>query len=386
MNLLQEEDFLDKKANAQIRKLMTMNNCRIDRIRGCYVDENREIVTELRETFLALEESTVEKYCEIFRQTLAGKPGKNLFNLEFPLAEEETGGRQDLLYRLQQSGLEDNTLVRAFFDRVIETAKFPDKYLILLAHGVYDIPGRASDGFDMEDASDYVYSFILCSLCPVILLKEGLCYDDVEKTFLDKRRDWAVQRPDAGFLFPAFNDRNTDIHQTLYFARRPDELHEELPAELLGCPMPLPEEDQRGVFKNVVEATLGRDCDFENVKNIHEAIGQLVEQEKDSGEPPQIEKVQLRRILYENGAPQDALETFDEAFDAAVGEGGSLMAENAADTKKLEIKTPSLRITVKSEMADMIKTRFIDGIEYLTIPVADDIEVNGIRILQSRRD
>ena len=377
---------MDKKAIAEIRKLMTMNNCRIDKIRGCYVDENREIVTELRETFLALEESTVEKYCEIFRQTLGGKPGRNLFNLEFPLAEEEAGGKQDLLYRLQKSGLEDSTLVRAFFDRVIETAQFPDKYLILLAHGIYDIPGRTSDGIDMDDASDYVYDFILCSICPVILLKEGLCYDSEKMCFLDRRSDWAVQRPDAGFLFPAFNDRGSDIHQLLYFVRRPDEMHPELSDDLLGCPMPLPEEDQRGVFKNVVEATLGRDCDFENVKNIHEAIGQLIEQEKDSGEPPQIEKFQLRRILYENGAADDALETFDAAFDDAVGEGGALMAENAADTKKLEIKTPSLRITVKAEMADMIKTRFIDGIEYLTIPVADDIEVNGIRILQSRRE
>ena len=377
---------LDKKAIAEIRKLMTMNNCRIDRIRGCYVDENREIVTELRETFLALEESTVEKYCEIFRQTLGGKLGKNLFNLEFPLSEEEAGGRQDMLYRLQQSGLEDSTLVRAFFDRVIETAKFPDKYLILLAHGIYDIPGRTSDGIDMDDASDYVYDFVLCSICPVILLKEGLCYDPEKMSFLDRRSDWAVQRPDAGFLFPAFNDRGSDIHQALFFARRPDEMHPELMEDFLGCPMPLPEEDQRGVFKNVVEATLGRDCGFENVKNIHEAIGQLVEQEKDSGEPAQIEKVQLRRILYENGAPQESLDIFDEAFDAAVGEGGTLMAENAADTKKLEIKTPSMRITVKAEMADMIKTRFIDGVEYLTIPVADDIEVNGIRILQSRKD
>lgn len=377
---------MDKKAIAEIRKLMTMNNCRIDKIRGCYVDENREIVTELHETFLALEESTVEKYCEIFRQTLGGKPGKNLFNLEFPLEEEAAGGRQDLLYRLEQSGLEDSTLVRAFWDRVIETVKFPEKYLILLAHGIYDIPGRTSDGFDMEDASDYVYSFILCSICPVILLKEGLCYDSDKKSFLDRRNDWAVQRPDTGFLFPAFNDRGPDIHQTLFFARRPDELHEEIPADLLGCPMPLPEDDQRDVFKNVVEATLGRDCDFENVKNIHEAIGQLVEEEKDSGEPPRIEKVQLRRILYENGADGDSLDTFDAAFDEAVGVGGSLMAENAADTRKLEIKTPSLRITVKSEMADMIKTRFIDGIEYLTIPVADDIEVNGIRILQSRKE
>ena len=376
---------MDKKAIAEIRKLMTLKNCRIDRIRGCYVDENREIVTELRETFLALEESTVEKYCEIFRQTLSGKPGRNLFNLEFPLEEEAPGGKQDLLYRLLQSGLDDSTLVRAFFDKMIATAKFPEKYLILLAHGVYDIPGRASDGIDMDDASEYVYSFILCSLCPVILLKEGLCYDSDTRSFLDRRNDWAVQRPDAGFLFPSFNDRGTDIHQSLFFARRPDEMHEEIPAELLGCPMPLPEGDQRDLFKNVIEASLGRDCDFDSVKNIHEAIGQYVEQEKDSGEPAQIEKVQLRRILYESGAPQESLETFDEAFDAAIGEGGALMAENVADVKKLEIKTPSMRITVKSEMADMIQTRFIDGIEYLTIPVADDIEVNGIRILQSRQ-
>ena len=150
-------------------------------------------------------------------------------------------------------------------------------------------------------------------------MKEGLCYDSETRSFLDRRNDWAVQRPDTGFLFPSFNDRGTDLHQSLFFARRPDELHEEIPAELLGCPMPLPEEDQRGVFKNVVEVTLGRDCDFENVKNVHEAIGQIVEEEKDSGEPARIEKVQLRRILYENGAPQESLETFDQAFDVYEG-------------------------------------------------------------------
>lgn len=291
-----------------------------------------------------------------------------------------------MLYRLQQSELEDTTLLRAFYDQVIETTQFPDKYLILLAHGVYDIPGRTSDGIEMDDASDYVYSFILCSLCPVILLKEGLCYDSEKKSFLDRRSDWSVQRPDAGFLFPSFNDRCPDIHQALFFARRPDELHEEIPAQILGCPMPLAEEDQRDAFKNVVETALGRDCDFENVKNIHEAIGQLVEEQKDSGEPVQIEKVQLRRILYENGAPQESLDTFDDAFDSAVGNGGTLAAENAADTSRLEIKAGSLRITVKADMADMIQTRFIDGVEYLTIPVANDIEVNGIRILQSRKD
>ena len=61
------------------------------------------------------------------------------------------------------------------------------------------------------------------------------------------------------------------------------------------------------------------------------------------------------------------------------------MAENLVDTSKLEVRSPSLRISVRSEMADMLKTRVIDGMEYLLIPVTDELEVNGIRILQTRK-
>ena len=59
------------------------------------------------------------------------------------------------------------------------------------------------------------------------------------------------------------------------------------------------------------------------------------------------------------------------------------MAENLVDTSRFEVKSPSLKISVKSDMSDMLKTKVIDGMEYLLIPVTDELEVNGIRIRQS---
>ena len=375
---------MDKKAISEIRKLIKPDSC-VDRIRGCYVNEEGQVIHELHDSLASMEKESLEKYCEILRGALSGKLGRNLFNMEFPIIGETEGSGQQMLYRLQQSGLKDDSLLTEFFEDVVKHFRCDSKYLILLIHGIYDIPAKGSDNAEMEDASDYVYSFLLCCICPVILMKEGLCYDEDACTFLDRRMDWAVQKPVSGFLFPAFNDRQPDVHSLLYYCRKEDARHEEISADLLGCSLPIPEADQKELFKSMVEQTLGRDCNFENVRNLNDAVSEIIEQNKDSGEPVQIEKAEMRRLLSENGADQSVLSDFDAAYDEAVGEGVPLMAENLIDTSKLEVKSPSLRISVKSEMADMLKTRVIDGMEYLLIPVTDELEVNGIRILQTRK-
>ena len=376
---------MDKKAINEIRKLIKPDSC-IDRIRACYVNEEGEVIREIHDSLAAMEKESMEKYCEILRGAMSGKLGRNLFNMEFPLEEESEGGRQQLLYRLAQSELKNDELLTLFFNKIVENFRCETKYLILLMHGMYDIPAKGKDNADMEDASDYVYSFLVCCICPVILMKEGLCYDEEACTFLDRRTDWAVQKPVSGFLFPAYNDRQPDIHSLLYYCRKEEERHEEISGDLLGCVLPIPESDQKELFKSMVEQTLGRNCDFENVKAINDAVTQIIEQNKDSGEPVAIEKEQMRRLLSENGADQSVLSDFDDAYDEAVGEGAALMAENLVETSRLEVRSPSLKISVKADMTDMLKTKVIDGMEYLLIPVVDELEVNGIRILQTRKD
>lgn len=373
---------MDKKAIAEIRKLLKGDSY-IDRIRGCYVDEEGQIIRQLRVPLSSLESDSLEQYCALLRAALSGKIGRNLFNMEFPLQQEREGGRQRRLYELLQDGLRDDALAEGFFEELVESFQIQGKYLILMAHGLYDVPARGKDKAEMEDASDTVYPFLVLSICPVTLLKEGLCYDEEACIFLDRRTDWAVQKPVTGFLYPAFNDRASDLHSLLYFTKKEDERHEEFGADFLGCSLPMPEADQKDLFRAMVEQTLGRNCDFTNVRDLHDAVNDLIRQQEDEDEPAQIDKTQMRSLLREHGAPQEVLEDFDNAYDEAVGRDVPLMAENIADTGKLEVKSPHMKITVNADMTQMLTTRVIDGREYLLIPVVDEIEVNGIRILQT---
>ena len=374
---------MDKKAVAEIKKLLRKQNCRVDRMRACFVDENKEKVLKLAETFLALPDEDLSKYCEILTKTLSGKIGRNLFNLDFPLEEEKPGGKQEFLYNLEKSELKDEEILEDFYDRVIEACEYPGKYLILLVHGVYDIPAKTGDGLDLEDASDYVYSFVLCSICPVDLMKEGLCYDGT--TFASRSADWAVQKPVLGFLYPAFNERTPDLHAALYYAKKGDERYEEMAQKLLGCSLPRAEKEQKNMFRAIVEESLGRGCDFESVMSISEAVSEIVEKGKDEDEPPVLVKEDMRQILEDNGADDDQLKKFDVIYDQAMGEEKTFLAENVADTSKIRVKSANLQLNVKSEVSQILTTKVIDGQEYLLIPISDDIEVNGIRIRQTIR-
>ena len=217
---------MTKQEISEIKKLFTPKNCSITRICGCYVDGEKNKKTELKQAFLALPEEEMFKYFEILRKSLSGTIGKNLLNLEFPLKSETEGGTQEFLLRLRDSRLKDDALLEQFYDRIIESYEYVGNYLILLIHDAYDVPGRTRDGIEMEDASDEVYDYILTCICPVDLSKPGLSYNAVENTFQNRIRDWVVGMPDAAFLFPAFNDRSTDLHSTLYYSKDAEELKE----------------------------------------------------------------------------------------------------------------------------------------------------------------
>lgn len=370
---------MNKKEVTEIKKQFTPTNCAITRICGCYVDGEKEKKTELKEAFLSLPEEEIFKYFDIFRKTLSGTIGKNLLNMEFPLETESEGGTQEFLLKLRNSRLTDEALLEDFYNRVIDAYDYSENYLILLIHAAYDIPGKASDGSEMFDASDEVYDYILCSICPVKLSKPGLSYHADENSFHERVRDWIVEMPDAGFLFPAFNDRSTDIHNLLYYSKNAENLSNGLTDTLLGCVPPLTADSQKETFKALIEDTLGDDCGYEVVKNIHENLNELIEQNADNPEPLALDKAEVKYLLTKSGVDEEKLETFDEQFNAAAGEHATLLATNIANTKKFEIKAPEVTIQISPEFIGLVETRVIDGRKCLVIGVDDRVEINGIR-------
>ena len=371
---------MNKKEISEIKKQFTPANCAITRICGCYVDGEKKKKTKLKEAFLSLSEEEAFKYFEIFRKTLSGTIGKNLINMEFPLEQEKEGGAQEFLLRLRESKLQDDALVDEFYDRVIDSYDYGENYYIILIHAVYDIPGKSSDGLEMFDASDEIYDHILCSICPVKLSKAGLCYNAETNHIEDRIRDWLVEMPELGFLFPVFNDRSTDIHGILYYSKNAEQLRSTFVDQLFGCEVPLSAGGQRDTFNTLVEETLGEDCAYDTVMNIHEKLNEWVESQKDSPDPAILTKPEVKRLFEECGVEEEKLEDFEARYEATAGEDASLMAANITNTRRMEIKTPDVVIHVDPDRAELVETRVIDGRRCLVIPMEDNVEINGIRV------
>ena len=371
---------MNKKEILEIRKQFTPENCTISRICGCYVDGEKHIVMEHKDAFGSLSEEEAFKYFDIFRHTLSGTPGKNLMDMEFPLETEAPGGSQDFLLRLRDSHLGDDLLLEEFYQKVIESYSYDMNYYIILIHAVYDIPGKSSDNLEMFDASDNVYDFILCSICPVNLSKAGLYYNTEKNAIEDRIRDWIVASPANGFLFPAFNDRNTDIHGILYYTKNAENMNQNLVDQLLGCVPPLSASSQKETFHSVMESALGEDCGYELVRSLHEDLGEMLEAAKDSPEPLTLTKRDVRCILEENDIPEEKIQAFEKEFDESISRDTPVLVSNIVNTRQFQIETPDVVIKVKPERMDLVETKVIDGRTCLVIPVDEHIEVNGMTV------
>ena len=376
---------MNKKEVLEIRKQFTPANCAITRIAGCYVDHEKNKKMESKSAFLSLPEEEAFKYFDIFKKTLSGTMGKNMLNMEFPIDQEMPGGTQEFLMKLKASKLEDDMLLEEFYDKVIATYEYAENYYIILIHAMYDVPGRSSDNLEMFDASDEVYEYLVCSICPVSLSKAGLSYNAESNCIQDRIRDWVVDMPDKGFLFPAFNDRSTDIHGVLYYTKKSEDLQPELIEQLLGARMPMSANTQKETFQMLIEDTLGEDGDYETIRNIHDTLNDMIEKHKEEQEPLQLDKTDVRKVFEKSGVSSEKMECFDQNYEETAGEKTSLLATNITETKKFQIETPDIVIKVNPERADLIETRVIDGRQCLVIAVDDHIEVNGVNVRTLKR-
>ena len=372
---------MTRKELNEIKSQYTLEDCGILRLCGCYVDGERNKITQFNENFLNLPEEEKHKYFDIFKKTLSGTPGKNLVDMKFNVDAYADEGARTFLMNLRDSGLKDDRLLNEFYDRIINNYSYVGNYLILLINQVYDIPAVTTDNIEMDDASDEVYSYILCSICHVNLSKPGLGYDEEDNNFHDKKQNHMVDVPDVGFLFPAFNKRSADEDMTLFYTKDVSEFEDGLIDCLLDCAVPLPAKQQKETFTSLVNETLGEEADLEIVKNIHENLEQIIEEKKqESPAPVMLDKTEIKDLLEKSGVKEEKLENFEEHFEMAAGEHGKLVASNVSSGKKFEVKTPDVVIKINSDKTDIVSTQVIDGRQCLVIQIDERLEVNGISV------
>lgn len=372
---------MTRKELSEIKSQYTLENCGILRLCGCYVDGERNKITQFNENFLNLPEEEKHKYFDIFKKTLSGTPGKNLIDMKFNVDAYADEGARTFLMNLRDSGLKDDRLLDEFYDRIINNYSYVGNYLILLINQVYDIPTVTTDNIEMEDASDEVYSYILCSICHVNLSKPGLGYDEEDNNFHDKKQNHMVDVPDVGFLFPAFNKRSADEDMTVFYTKDVSEFEDGLIDCLLDCVAPLPAKQQKETFTSLVSEAVGEEADLQVVKNIHANLEQIIEEKKqESPAPVMLDKNEMKNLLEKSGVKEEKLENFKEHFEMAAGEHGKLVASNVSSGKKFEVKTPDVVIKINSDKTDIVSTQVIDGRQCLVIQIDERLVVNGISV------
>lgn len=373
---------MNKKEISEIKKLFANENSVISTICGCYVDGDKNKKSMMREAFLSLPQDEMHKYMAIFRKCMTGTLGRNILNMEFADAATEVTVSQQKLMDLRDSELRDDAVLETFYDEIIANYNTADNYLILLVYGVYDVPGRTSDGIEMEDASDEIYRHILCCICPVKLSKPGLSYNSEQNGFHERIRDWVVDMPAMGFLYPAFNERSADVNSILYYSSKAEELKFDFVETVLGCTLPMTAGGQKETFQAIIQDTLGDECEFEVVKEIHEQLTELIEEKKDDETPLELGRKEVVNLLAASGVDNRKIEELENNFEEAAGGSMTqpLLASNVASTRKFEIKTPDVVVQVKPDRTDLVETRMIDNVPYLLITLSDSVQVNGIDV------
>lgn len=424
---------MNKKEVLELKRRFKKEAATFTRVCGCYVDGNHNKVCKFGNTFLNLEEDEFYKYLEIANKALSGTIGNNLLELKFPIEEEEVGGRQHILMALRASKLEDENLLDTFYDLVIDTYDHAGNYLIVLFHDAYDVMSRTSDNNNLDE-SEEVYEYLICAICPVDLSKPGLGFLEEEHRIGPRVRDWVVGAVDTAFLFPAFNDRSTDIHSTLFYAKNTKEPHSEFMANGLGCGIERTATEQKMAFHSIVRNVLGAEDEHTDdvlldlQQNLSDMIDEYAETHDDDEDVFLLDKEVVTKLLADSEISEEKAAKIEKSVDEAFGEKPPA-AENVIDSKALvqnelrvekmaledqvgtltvqltekdealaertsqliekqeeidnyiaETKTYDVVLRVKPEKASQIKSQVINGQKCLVIPMDEDehATINGV--------
>lgn len=375
---------MNQKELREIRRRFSLDKDSISHIYGCYVNAAKEIVARMDMSIGLMEQEEAEMYLKLVKKSISGTLGRNLLDIAFSTAQVENSDEHRLLMALKTSHLKDEGLRELLYERIIECVDMGDQsYVILLATDSYDIPFKGSDDEVFEDESSEVFDYIICGIYPVKDAKAALRYMSEEKAFRGASTGHVISTPDIGFMFPAFDNRSTNIYNALYYSRNVLEIHDEFIKGIFNMEkVPMSAGTQKIVFADTLNEALGEDCKLEVVQAVHEDIREKLAMHKENKEVelPEIYVEEVGDILKKNGVTEEKIEAFNQACEKNFGNSGVLNPSNLVETKKFEMTTGEVKITVDPEHAYRVKTQVIDGIKYILIPADESVTVNGIDV------
>ena len=375
---------MNQKELNEIRRRFKLDKNAISRIYGCYVNSSKEIIANIDASLGLMSQEEQEMYLTLLKKALSGTLGRNLIDIEFSTAQVTGSDEHRLLQTVRQTSLQDRHSREELCRRIIDAMDMGEtNYLILLAADAYDVPYKGRDDETFADGSDTVYKYFVCSICPVKAPTLELKYSNEDSEFHSASTGHIALAPELGFLFPAFDDRAANIYNAIFYSKNAAELHQEvIDAVFRVAEPPMSAEEQKNIFSTALGDTLQKDCSYDVVQSVHEQIRAKIEDHKESHDPEPLELTvsDVGCILANSGVDTEKVEAFKANCEKQYGENAALNPVNIIESRKFQVTTPEVKISIAPENSYLIETRVIDGRKYLLIPADDGVEVNGIGV------
>lgn len=373
---------MNQKELSELRRRWKPEKNAVGHIYGCFVNSAREIVAELDESLGLMQQQEAEKYLELLRKALSGMQDKNLIDIVFSTQQVMHGEEHRLLSDLRNSELKDAELRRTFYSKVVSTLDMGDtNYLLLLANDHYDVPHRGKDDLAQEDASEEVFSYLVCAVCPVKAGKPELGYFAGDNEFRCTAGQ-TVSAPELGFLFPTFDDRCTNLYNALFYSRKPEQLHEEFIEAVFHTDPPMSAPEQREAFESALTEALGEECSLNVVQSVHERLTARIEEHKErkDPEPLTVTSGEVSAMLHDCEVPEERVQAFERSCEERFGKNTALNPAVLIDPKRVQITSGRISLSVDPEYSHMLETRVMNGRKVLIVPLEEDLEFNGLPV------
>lgn len=370
---------MNERELREIKRRFRPDRSNIPSIVGCFVNSSGQIISRFSQSVLLTENDESEQLLSVMKKTLSGSLGTNLLDIEFSTADVSNKDEHKLLMTLRDTHLKNDDVLTSFYNKVAESVHLDSNYVILLANDIYDVYTKENNE---ESGSSTVFSYVICSICPLKDIDNGLSFRESDKLFHSVSASSLLTRPMLGFMFPAFDDRAANIYHSLFYTKDISSTHPEFVEKIFGKQAPMPPKVQKSSFDYCLKSALGEECSFETVRSVHAQIAEMIEEHKELKipEPLTITKATVKSVLENCGADESTVELVGQKMDESFGANAELRPKNIINTRTMEIKIPDISIKVKPEKQDLISTQVIGGKKYILIEATEGVEVNGIDI------
>ena len=264
--------MITQKCLAELKENCTKENVSFSRIKVAYVGEG-EVISGFNQSFLTLPDEEQFKYAAMARQVFSAKPEEKMLELE------AVGANISPFEHLADAGLKAEILDNEFevgglLESITKNYLTVGRYAIILIEDNYDII-KVNSADETLDESEETYHYLMCMICPVKLTDPGLeCSDEGIRL---RKRDWVIGKPEVAMVYPAFEDRSTDVDHIMYYVSNPKDTHTEVMTEILNTEIKRTIAQHTSSLNDMLTRTLSAGYSLPEVDTIIDGVHQKLE-------------------------------------------------------------------------------------------------------------